>query len=240
MKTSPMINSSLAQQGLIRTVVRCRRWKEMVMKAKHVALLLLALSPGFCAAQDFSADVFYLPADTRNAASDVASTSAHSPSKLYVSSGKIRLDTRGPDGAVLIVNEEKEGTFALFPAKKQYERLDGGPSEYFRVVDTENACPDWERAAAQKISCERVGDEIVNGRNTVKYRNTRGSDVPVSSVWIDVATKFVVKWEGVGTAVELRGIVEGKQASDLFLLPPDYDIPKPRKGANKGFAKLGQ
>jgi hypothetical protein len=240
MKTAPMINSSLAQQRAIRTVARCRRWKRMVMKAKYVALLVLALGRGFCAAQSFSADVLYLPADTPSTASGVASASAHSPSRLYVSNSKIRLETRGPDGAVLIVNEENGGTFALFPAKKQYEPLDGGLSEYFRVVDVENSCPDWERAAAQKVSCERVGDEIVNGRNTVKYRNTRGSDVAISSVWIDVATKFVVKWEGVGIALELRNIVEGKQASDLFLLPPDYDIPKPRRGANKSFAKLGQ
>lgn len=210
------------------------------MKAKYIAMLLLALGSGLCAAQDFSADVLYLPSDSRNAASDRASTSAHNPSKLFVSNGKIRLETRGPDGAVLIVNEEKEGTLALFPAKKQYEPLDGGLSEYFRVVNAENACPDWEKAAAQKVRCERIGDEIVNGRNTVKYRNTRGSDVAISSVWIDAATKFVVKWEGIDTAVELRNIVEGKQASDLFLLPPDYDLPKPRKGANKGFARLGQ
>jgi hypothetical protein len=210
------------------------------MKAKCIAILVLALGTIFCAAQEFSADVFYLPADTPNTASAAASASIHNPSKVYVSNGKMRLETRGTDGVVLIVNEEKEGTFALFPAKKQYEPLEGGLSEYFRVVDAENACPDWERAAAQKISCERVGDENVNGRTTVKYRNTRGSDVAISSVWIDTATKFVVKWEGIGTAVELRNIVEGKQASDLFVLPLDYDIPKPRKGANKGFAKLGQ
>jgi hypothetical protein len=210
------------------------------MKAKFIGMLVLALGAGLCAAQDFSADVLYLSADAANMGSGVASSPAHNPSKLYVSEGKMRLETRGPDGAVLIVNEEKEGTFALFPAKKQYEFLDGGLSEYFRVGDAEKACPDWEKAAAQKVRCERVGDETVNGRNTVKYRNTRGSDVAISSVWIDVATKFVVKWEGGGTAVELRNIVEGKQASDLFLLPLDYDVPKPRKGANKGFAKLGQ
>jgi len=48
--------------------------------------------------------------------------------------------------------------------------------------------------------------------------------------------KFVVKWDGAGSSVELRNIQEGKQAAELFALPSDYDITKPRKGSNKGFS----
>ena len=48
--------------------------------------------------------------------------------------------------------------------------------------------------------------------------------------------KFVVKWEGTSTGVELRNIQEARQAADLFTLPSDYEVPKPRKGTNKGFS----
>ncbi len=135
------------------------------------------------------------------------------------------------------VNAADQTAFALIPAKKEYEPLAGGLSEYFRVSDAEDACPDWQKAAAQKVDCEKVGHEVVDGRQTVKYRNKLASDVAISAVWIDLGVKFVIKWEGAGTGVELRNIQEAKQAADLFTLPSDYEVPKPRKGASKGFSK---
>jgi hypothetical protein len=148
----------------------------------------------------------------------------------------MRLETRGLVGTILLVNGEEQTAFALFPSKKEYEPVVGGLSEYFRVKDAENACSDWQSAAAQKIYCEKVGHEVMDGRQTVKYVNKGASDAAISAVWIDVAVKFVVKWEGAGTGVELRNILEAQQAADLFILPDDYEVPKPRKGSNKGFS----
>lgn len=208
------------------------------MKLKTVCVavtLLLGLVRIVCAAQDFSADVAYLPAG-RSAVAGGADTSAHNPSKLYVSKDKLRLETRGFAGTILLVNGEEQTAFALSPAKKEYEPLVGGLSEYFHVKDAENACPDWQSAAVQKIHCERIGHEVVNGRPTVKYQNKSVSEFAPSAVWIDLGLKFVVKWEDTDTSVELRNIQEAQQASDLFTVPPDYEAPKPRKGAKKGFS----
>ena len=204
--------------------------------ASIAARLILGLAPAVCVAQDFSADVVYFPAGNPDKASGGNETPVHNPSRLYVSEDNMRLETRGLSGAVLVVKGGEQAAYALFPAKKEYEPLAGGLPEYFRVTEVENACADWQRAAAQKIDCEKVGHEVVDGRQAVKYRNKRASDAAISAVWIDVRLKFVVKWEGTITGVELRNIQEAQQAADLFTLPSDYEVPKPRKGTNKGFS----
>src|SRR5579859_2062544 len=166
------------------------------------AVLLLGLVPAVCCAQDFSADVTYLVSGKQRVSTGGADNSAHNPSKLYVSKDKIRLETNGLIGTILLVNGVEQTAFALSPAKKEYQPLDGGLSEYFRVKDAENACSDWQMAAAQKIQCEEVGHEVIDGRQTVKYQNKGASDIATSSVWIDLGLKFVVKWEGAGASVE--------------------------------------
>ena len=206
-----------------------------VSAACFQVIMLFGIAHCVCSAQDFSADVVLLDAKA-NAGSQNAETLAHDPSRLFVSDHKIRLEMGGPAGTVLLVNAAEGTAFAMFPAKKEYEPLSAGLSEYFRVSDAEDACPDWQKASAQKIDCEKLGHEVVNGRNTVTYRNKSASDVAISTVWIDSDLKFVVRWVGGGTGAELRHIQAGKQAADLFALAPEYDIAKPKKGANKGFS----
>lgn len=208
----------------------------MKLNAAYLAvILLLGAAAAICSAQDFSADVVFVDGNV-NAASPKADTSGHDLSRLFVSEDKFRLEVGGPTRTVILLNAAEQTAYALFSAKKEYEPLAGGLSEYFRASDAENACSDWQKSSAQKIDCEKVGHEVVDGRQTVKYRNKGASDVAISAVWIDLKVKFVVKWEGAGSRVELRNIQEGKQAADLFTLPSDYDITKPRKGTNKGFS----
>lgn len=209
------------------------------MKLKRtffVTALVLGSLPAAFAAQDFSADVIYRPSGKPEAGANGAELPSHAPSKLYVSKDKLRLETRGSLGTILLVNGDEQTTYALFPAKKEYQPIEGGLSEYFRVKDAENACSDWQNATAQKIDCKKVGHELVDGRQTVKYRNTGASDAAISAVWIDVGLKFVVKWEAAATGVELRHVQQGEQAADLFTVPADFEGPKPRKGTSKGFS----
>ena len=208
----------------------------MRLKATSLAAtFLLGLIPATCHAQDFSADVVYLDAAKPGASS--TATASHPSSRLYVSKDKLRLETRGFTGTILLVNGGEHTSFALFPAKKAYQPLPSGPSEYFRVENAEDACPDWQRASVQKIVCEKVGHEVVDGRQAVKYLNKGASDGAPAAVWIDLALKFVVKWEGTSTGAELRNIKEEEQAADLFAVPSSYELLKPRKAASKGFSQ---
>jgi len=201
------------------------------------ATFLLGLIPAACHAQDFSADVVYLAAGKPEAPSAGAGTSPHRSSKLYVSKDKMRLETRGLSDTILLVNRAEHTAIALFPARKAYQSLASGPSQYFRAENADDACPDWQKAADHKIVCEKVGPEVVEGRQTVKYQNKGASQAAMAAVWIDSALKFVVKWEEADTGAELHNIKEGQQAADLFTLPSDYKILAPQKATSKGFSK---
>lgn len=202
----------------------------------HGLILLMSAGASLCAAQEFSADVVYVASGKQRGASGIPETSSHNPSRIYVSNDNLRLETHGEAGAVLVVNGKENSAYALFPTKKEYEPLEGRPTEYFRVTDAENACAEWERVAAQKIDCEKAGPEAVNGRRAVKYLNKGATDSAVAAVWIDVELKFVVKWESAGSGVELHNIEEGEQAVARFVLPGDYELSKPKKGIKKGFS----
>jgi len=149
----------------------------------------------------------------------------------------MRLETRGLTDTILLVNEGEHTAFALFPTRKAYQPLASGPSEYFRVENADNACPDWQKTADQKIICEKVGREIVDGRQAVKYENKSASDVATSAVWIDLALKFVVKWEGASMGAELRNMKEAQQAADFFAVPSSFKVLTPQKATPKGFAQ---
>ena len=209
----------------------------MKLNVTHLAAtFLLGLIAAACHAQDFSADVVYLAAGKPEAPSAGTGTSTRS-SKLYVSKDKMRLETRGVSETVLLVNRGEHTAIALFPARRSYQSLASGPSQYFRVENADDACPDWEMAADRKIVCEKVGPEEVEGRQTVKYQNKVASQAAVAAVWIDSALKFVVKWEEADSGAELRNIKEGQQAADLFNVPSGYKILSPQKATSKGFSK---
>jgi hypothetical protein len=207
-----------------------------VMATNLVAALLLALIPAVVHAQDFAADVVYIATAKSAAPASGTTTPPGHSSKLYVSKNKMRLETRGVTGTILLVNGDEHSAIALFPAQKVYQQLSSAPSEYFRVQDAEKACPDWENASSQKIVCEKVGPDAVNGRSAVKYQNKAAGNDGTNAVWIDTALKFVVKWEGANTGAELRNITEAPQAADLFTVPSAYDVARPQK-PSKGFSK---
>lgn len=202
---------------------------------RFAAIVVLGLFPAAGAAQEFSADVVYVAASKPGASSAGKETLPQHSSKLYVSKDKIRLETRGFTGTILLVNGGEHTTVALFPGQKAYQPLATGPSQYFRVQDAENACPDWQKATDQKIVCEKVGHEVVDGRQVVKYQNKGATDASTAAVWIDLGLKFVVKWEGAGSGAELHNIKEAQQAADLFAVPSSYKALQPQKGKSKGF-----
>ena len=187
-------------------------------------------------AQEFSADVIYLDTKGKSAA-DPSAGAAHAPSKLYVSGDKLRLETNGLTGLILLTDRGEHTAIALQPGKKVYQLLGAGPSQYFRAENPEDACPAWQSIADQKLVCEKVGPETVNDRETVKYKNKSVSETAITEVWIDKSLKFVVKWQSAGTGAELRNIKEEKLAAGLFEIPSNYKVANPQKGSSKGFSR---
>ncbi|PYX75498.1 MAG: hypothetical protein DMG78_04110 [Acidobacteria bacterium] len=210
----------------------------MKLSATNLAsIILLGLIPAACHAQEFSADVVYLAVNKPDAPSTGTATSPHGSSKLYVSKDKIRLETNGLTGTILLADRAEHTAVALQPQKRAVQLLASGPSQYFRVENADDACQSWQRFAEQKIVCEKIGPEEVNGRETVKYRNKSASDTAPAAVWVDKTLKFVIKWQGAGNGAELHNIKEEQQAADLFAVPNDYKTPNPQKATTKGFSK---
>ena len=199
-----------------------------------IAALFVSLISTISQAQEFSADVVY---NRLNAPANGSPSAAHPSSKLYVSKDKIRLETNGLTGTILLADTRAHTAVALQPKKKAYQSLASSPSEYFRAENAEDACPNWQSVAEQKIVCEKVGPEVVNGREAVKYQNKGTSEAAPTAVWVDKALKFVIKWQAAGSGAELRNIKEGQQSADLFTVPSDYKIPTPQKASSKGFSK---
>ena len=208
----------------------------MGMKALTLsATLFVILISTIAQAQEFSADVVYLYTNGPNAPATGTVSTSHTSSRLFVSKDKIRLETNGLTGAILLADRGEHTAAVLQPKKKAYQPLASGPSEYFRVENADDACASWQVFAEQKIVCEKVGPEVVNGCETVKYVNKGALETASAAIWVDKTLKFVIKWQAGGTAAELRNIEEERHAAHLFALPSDYRLLAPQKATSKGF-----
>ena len=184
-----------------------------------LALVSLLASAVF-AQQEFSAEVL-------NNSNQAASATA----KIYASKDKLRFEgfqQNGHTGA-MIINLAAQTTDILIPERKMYveSTIGHGPGSqrmfnFFRAGDVENACDEWQKLATKPGGkCRKIGNEVVNGRSTIKYEGT-AADGEVTYVWIDPKLRFPVKWQEKNGGGELRNIEEGTQPASLFVIPSDY------------------
>jgi len=200
------------------------------------AALAIGLIAGPAAAQQFSADLV-------NAGGEAGS------GKIYVSDGRVRMETTAAPGRGTMVADTRANTaYVLMPAQKMYLDMssNGHMAQVFTPIDPNNACPRLQELAQQghpdaaQWTCKRVGSEAVNGRSTVKYQ----ADTPQGEVylaWIDAHLKFMVKTQDPsGKGMELRNIKEGAQPASLFEVPADYrklDMSQMQQMMQRGGAK---
>ena len=194
-----------------------------------LAVVLLVLVAVVCQAQDSSADVVYTNVPAKQEPSTGTAAAATSPaSRIFVSKANMRLESRGMTDLVMLVNAEDHTTVVLSPGQKTYQKIGSGPSQHFRSTDVENACIDWQNAAVKQLKCEKVGEDVVGGRKTIKDKNSL-ADGSAEYVWIDSKLSYVIKWDQGEAAAELHNIKEGPQSVDLFEVPKGYDVASPRR-----------
>lgn len=197
--------------------------------AISLSVALLALVPAVCAPQEFSANVVYAPVlKKQDAPADRSPVPPVPPAKLYVSKDRMRIESGSLTGLTMIVDAANHTTVALFPSQKSYRHLGSRFSAYFRVTDAENACPDWQKAVGKEITCEKMGNDVVDGRKTVKYRSATPNKA-ADYLWVDSILNYVTKWHKDETEGELRNIQEGPQSADLFVIPQGYEPLRPSK-----------
>jgi hypothetical protein len=218
-----------ASSALIRSVVRVERAaqvRETYMLRWMVRIscfLALMLAASLVLAQaEFSAEIV-----------DLQKAGTPTQAKIYFAKDKIRIEPQtggSHGGSAVIVNFATQTSTVLMaqqhmymemPAQAQSQRM-GYANAFFRAGDVENACGDWQKMGHnQGGSCHKVGNETVNGRNTVKYKSTNANG-EVNHFWLDPKLRFPVKWEGKSSGGELRNIQEGSQPASLFEIPAGF------------------
>lgn len=196
------------------------RW--MVSGVCLLALLAMAQAS---LAQEFSADVLNRNADSAGL------------KKLYSGNDKVRFEVAGKSSAMgpnaIILDEKQRKYIVLIAERHMYmdaplTMVKALITQFWRVQDVDDACPQWKAAAAQADAtktwgrCTRVGGDTVNGRPAVKYEGV-SSNGEKSQIWVDTKLHCVVKTEdSSGGGIELRNIQEGSQPAGLFEVPPGY------------------
>lgn len=186
----------------------------------HISIgLTLLLGCAAAGAQaDFSADLVNL------------SASNTFPTKIFATQNKLRFqgqDRVGRTNSIMIVDLAAGTSIVLMPQQHLYvqenrPQIPGQGVTFFQPKDVEDACGDWQKMAhTEKKKCRKVGHEVVNGRDTVKYESTSGKS-EASDIWIDAELHFPVKWKSSVGIGELRNIKAGAQAAELFEIPSGY------------------
>jgi hypothetical protein len=202
----------------------------MIIPPSRLIWLSLLVFVGFlmcdCAsaqAQQFSADL---------AATRGGGTATVPAGKLRVFNDKVRIETPDfADGFFLIDGANRAAYFArpagrIFMDARQSSRL----TQMFVAVDPGDPCRQWQimaelagaADAGDAWRCERVGDEIIDGRRATAYRaiSPAGRDFVG---WIDTELKFPLRIKlADGATIAVQNIQEGPQSAPLFEIPPGF------------------
>jgi hypothetical protein len=209
----------------------------MTVKASSAALLaLLLMSAGATAdpspAQQFSADIV---------SRDATGQGVGEAAKLYVSNGKVRIETPDAPAGYFLIDATAATAFFVSPARRVYmdARQSTRLTRIFLPVDPENPCPKWQAAAKNAgmpnadddWRCEQAkhsGSELLDGRRTIRYALV-SPDRESSQRWIDPNLAFPVKLRAPdGTTIALEHIRIEPQPPTLFTLPPGYRKSSPQ------------
>ena len=173
----------------------------------------------------------YVMAQTEFSADIVNDNHQNAPSaRMYFGKDKMRIESKGSDprGGVVLLDMTAQTSMVLMPQQHMYVELPMQNTmrrnmNLFHVQDVDNACGQWLEMPQNKGgSCHKVGNETVNGRNTVKYEGTNAKGES-ATVWIDPKLRFPVKWQGSkGDSGEMTNIQEGSQPASLFEIPSGY------------------
>lgn len=142
---------------------------------------------------------------------------------LYVSDNGTRMEFNNEQGRHITIMKA-DYTYGIDVDKQQFFRLPtppgaSGPGKHLLPEDPQGPC------ASEELSCERLGNEAINGRETVKWQMTRqhqGKSVSTTA-WIDaelrVPVRQVMPW---GETSELRDIEIAPQPATLFEVPGNF------------------
>jgi hypothetical protein len=172
-----------------------------VIRCALAVIFMTVLLSAVVYAEDFSADMV----STSGAGSMTA--------KLYISGDKSRMEM---PQAVTISRMDKKIVWVLVPAQKMYME---------QKFDPRTAASTQEKIEGE-LERTAVGNEVLDGRNTTKYRVTFEAAGRTETLfqWIDESAHIPVKTAAIDGSwvTEFRSIQTGSQDPALFELPDGY------------------
>ncbi len=165
-------------------------------------------------------------------------------SKLYIGDGVVRTESSHEGQTrISITDYNRLIAWMLNPQKQEYVEMRGSaPStsgEASRpLMPDEPGSPC--QAAREGFTCNKLGVETVNGRQTDKWEfiTARRGQSMRAVFWFDRKLRTPIRKEFPGGYVsELRDIREGAQPAQLFTVPQGYkkiDLPTRQQGQGAG------
>jgi hypothetical protein len=153
--------------------------------------------------------------------------------RLGVRDGKVRIETSEfPDGFFLVDAAAATRTaYFVRPAARVYmdARQSSRLTRLFVPVDPDAPCLQWQGMARLaglsgegEWSCERTGDEVIDGRDAIAFRVLSGTGQSLVA-WIDRTRQFPVRIKtDDDVLVTLEAIKDEPQAASAFALPENY------------------
>jgi hypothetical protein len=151
--------------------------------------------------------------------------------RLSVRDSKVRIETAELADGFFLTDVAKPSAYFVRPAARLYmdARQSSRLALLFVPVDPDAPCTQWQAMARLAGSagpsdwrCERIGEETIDGRNTVVFhtRTTAGQEM---TGWIDRERKFPlqIRTED-GALIALEAIREQPQAAASFEIPAMY------------------
>lgn len=173
----------------------------MANKIGLLAAFTVLIITGIVFAEEFSADV------------KSSSSAGGFDGKIYISGDKIRMEV---PGGVTITRMDRMTAYILVPAQNTYMEQKLDPS----IIASSSSRIQGETERAF------IGDEVLNGKNTKKYRVSYQSGAGSATVyqWIDPSIEIPVRTEDINGkwSMEFRNIKKEDQDSTLFEIPASY------------------
>lgn len=175
-------------------------------------------------AQEFSADVINKKTDNQG------------PKKVFAGNGKERFEIASENpmmGSTAVILDESQNKYIVLMTERHmymdapHAMVRPLITQFWRVQDVNDACPQWKKAAEQAGtlnnwgSCTKVGSDTLNGRSAVKYEGVSSKGTK-GYVWVDTKLHCVVKTDDLNGGIELHNIQEGSQPASLFEIPAGY------------------
>jgi outer membrane lipoprotein-sorting protein len=146
--------------------------------------------------------------------------------KIFFDKGSMRMDMTTQRGDVSIIRDNSAKTsYTLMHERKMYMEMKDGARPMGRgprppdvkAYDAANPC-----AGEEGVTCKKVGDEAMNGRDCEKWEFTSTDASKNKTVWIDKKLHIPVKTVSADQTFEFSNIKEGPQDKSHFEVPSDY------------------